>query len=98
MDVKKTTANPFLALQGKVATSDSKAPATKARSAVVEITTMNYEQQYTDLRVYHKLDDEGKLCLKDSTSGKNSMFAICSKGITHDGAQFFVMAQIGLKK
>lgn len=95
----KEVVNPFAALQGNL-TSDSKevAPSTKKRASTVEIMGQNYEQQYTDLRVYHRLNEDGKLELKDSTSGKNSMFAIASKSIHYKGAQFFVMAQIGLKK
>lgn len=79
-----------------VVASDDKA--TKARSTSIELVKMNVKEQYTDIRIYHRLNADGQPDFKASASGKCDMFGGRTAIVDVDGASFFISAQIGLRK
>ena len=80
----------------KVATEQKKEA--KARSTSIEMLGMNLKEQYTDIRVYHRLNDEGQPDFRPSSSGKCDLFGGRTAIVDKDGAKFFISAQIGLRK
>lgn len=69
----------------------------KARSTSIEMLKMDVKEQYTDIRIYHRLDDDGKPDFKPSKSGKCLMFGGRTANVSQDGANFFISASIGLR-